>query len=96
MSSYYELVDNRRSHTRWHLGGPLDERGQEIDPWQFREGRPRFRRDLAQSRLLSDSYRADLDIGNANDKGDGSHPERRLCRRAWAPLRRTLAEPVRL
>ncbi len=40
MSSYYELVDNRRSHTRWHLGGPLDERGQEIDPWQFREGRP--------------------------------------------------------
>lgn len=39
MPRYYELMDNRRTHTRWHLGGPLDTQGQEIDPWQFREGR---------------------------------------------------------
>lgn len=53
MSRYYELKDNRRSHTRWHLGGPLDEQGNEIDPWQFRQGRflklegmPRFPLDI--------------------------------------------------
>jgi hypothetical protein len=38
MSRYYELKDDRRSHIRWHLGGPIDEQGQEIDPWQFRKG----------------------------------------------------------
>jgi hypothetical protein len=38
MLKYYELVDDRRSLSRWQLGGPLDESGREIDPWQFREG----------------------------------------------------------
>ena len=23
---------------RWHLGNPIDEQGQEIDPWQFKDG----------------------------------------------------------
>jgi hypothetical protein len=40
MPRYYELLDDRRSHTRWHLGTPLDEQGQELDPWQFFDGRP--------------------------------------------------------
>ena len=39
MISYYDLRDDRRSQTRWHLGNPLTEDGQEIDPWQFFEGR---------------------------------------------------------
>jgi hypothetical protein len=39
MPRYYEMMDNRRSQTRWHLGSPLDTQGQEIDPWQFDEGR---------------------------------------------------------
>lgn len=39
MPRYFELKDDRRSVTRWHLGGPVDEDGQEIDPWQFRQGR---------------------------------------------------------
>jgi len=38
VSRYYDLRDDRRSHTRWHLGSPLTEQGQEIDPWQFFEG----------------------------------------------------------
>lgn len=39
MTRYYDLRDDRRSQTRWHLGSPRDEHGQEIDPWQFFEGR---------------------------------------------------------
>jgi hypothetical protein len=35
MPRYYDLRDDRRSQTRWHLGTPLDERGQELDVWQF-------------------------------------------------------------
>jgi hypothetical protein len=38
MPKYYELFDDRRSTDRWHLGSPLDERGEEIDPWQFKDG----------------------------------------------------------
>ncbi|MFL5349149.1 MAG: imm11 family protein [Hyalangium sp.] len=38
MPRYYELMDDRRSLTRWHLGTPLDAAGQELDPWQFFEG----------------------------------------------------------
>jgi hypothetical protein len=38
MRRFYDLMDDRRSHTRWHLGGPVDAQGQEIDPWQFKEG----------------------------------------------------------
>jgi hypothetical protein len=54
MTRYYELLDDRRSAGRWHLGPPLDESGQEIDPWQFKEGRvlelggiPRFPLDVS-------------------------------------------------
>lgn len=39
MIRYYDLRDDRRSQTRWHLGSPLTENGEEIDPWQFFEGR---------------------------------------------------------
>jgi hypothetical protein len=38
MPKYYDLMDDRRSQTRWHLGSPLDEQGQELDPWQFFKG----------------------------------------------------------
>ncbi len=40
MSRYYDLRDDRRHPGRWHLGGPVDERGQELNPWQFFKGRP--------------------------------------------------------
>jgi hypothetical protein len=53
MPRYYELLDDRRSQGRWHLGPPVDARGEEIDPWQFKEGRalelggiPRFPLDV--------------------------------------------------
>jgi hypothetical protein len=53
MTRYYDLLDDRRSQGRWHLGPPLDERGEEIDPWQFKDGRtlelgciPRFPLDV--------------------------------------------------
>lgn len=53
MSRYFKLMDDRRSLTRWHLDLPVDERGQEIDPWQFDDGRvldlgcvPRFPIDI--------------------------------------------------
>ena len=39
MPRYYDLVDDRRSNTRWHLRSPVDESGRPIDPWQFFEGR---------------------------------------------------------
>jgi hypothetical protein len=39
VTRYYDLRDDRRSHTRWHLGSPLDEQRREVDPWQFFEGR---------------------------------------------------------
>jgi hypothetical protein len=39
MPRYYELVDDRRTHTRWHLRSPVDEQGQPIDPWKFFEGK---------------------------------------------------------
>ena len=53
MSRFFDLMDDRRSRKRWHLGSPLDDQGQEIDPWQFKEGRiidlnclPRFPLDI--------------------------------------------------
>lgn len=39
MPRYYELVDDRRSQTRWHLRTPVDGQGQPVDPWQFFEGK---------------------------------------------------------
>jgi hypothetical protein len=51
---YFDLWDDMRIAGRWHLEGPFDERGEELNPWQFKEGRaielegtPRFRPDLA-------------------------------------------------
>jgi hypothetical protein len=37
---YYRLWDEMRTPDRWHLDGPVDSRGQEIHPWQFKEGKP--------------------------------------------------------
>jgi hypothetical protein len=37
MPKYYELMDDRSSNKRWHLGAPRDEHGEEIDPWQFKD-----------------------------------------------------------
>ncbi len=49
---YFDLWDDMRLAGRWHLDGPLDERGKALNPWQFKEGRrlelegtPRFRPD---------------------------------------------------
>lgn len=39
MPRYYDLRDDRRHPGRWHLGGPSDARGQELNPWQFFKGR---------------------------------------------------------
>ena len=38
MARYFELMDDRRSPSRWHLGSPVDEHGQEIDFWLFKKG----------------------------------------------------------
>jgi len=53
MARYFELMDDRRSESRWHLGSPVDAQGQEIDPWQFKDGKvlelgciPRFPLDV--------------------------------------------------
>ncbi|HEX5746110.1 MAG TPA: DUF1629 domain-containing protein [Archangium sp.] len=53
MARYFDLMDDRQSLSRWHLGTPVDEQGQELDPWQFKEGRwlelgcvPRFPLDV--------------------------------------------------
>lgn len=39
MPKYYDFLDDRGAPGRWHLGSPVDERGEEIDPWQFEDGR---------------------------------------------------------
>lgn len=58
MTRYYDLLDDRRAPGRWHLGSPTDERGEELDPWQFKKGRlldlpsqPRFPLDIPGSPL---------------------------------------------
>ncbi|HYO72287.1 MAG TPA: DUF1629 domain-containing protein [Archangium sp.] len=38
MAGYFDLMDDRQSLTRWHLGTPVDAQGQEVDPWQFKQG----------------------------------------------------------
>lgn len=35
---YFELWDHRSTEDRWHLSSPVDENGEEIDPWQFKAG----------------------------------------------------------
>jgi hypothetical protein len=39
MSDYFELCSNMRIPGRWVLKSPVDALGQEVDPWQFSEGR---------------------------------------------------------
>lgn len=53
MPKYYDLLDDTRLPGRWQLGAPLDAKGEEIDPWQFKKGIilelgciPRFTLDL--------------------------------------------------
>jgi len=53
MSRYYDFLDDRRSSDRWHLASPVDEHGEDIDPWQFKKGKvvelgflPRFPLDV--------------------------------------------------
>jgi hypothetical protein len=48
MTRYFELRSNMRIPGRWVLKSPVDEHGQEVDPWQFSEGRVLS----LQSRLL--------------------------------------------
>ncbi|HVG62628.1 MAG TPA: DUF1629 domain-containing protein [Hyalangium sp.] len=36
---YFDLFDNMRIPERWALRSPVDEIGQEVDPWQFGKGR---------------------------------------------------------
>ncbi len=35
---YYDLLSNMRLRGRWVLADPVDEHGQEVDPWQFGRG----------------------------------------------------------
>jgi hypothetical protein len=35
---FFVLRDDMRIPDRWHLDSPVDERGEELDPWQFKEG----------------------------------------------------------
>jgi hypothetical protein len=37
--TYYELLSDMRLRGRWVLADPVDEHGQEVDPWQFGDGR---------------------------------------------------------
>jgi hypothetical protein len=37
---YFDLSDDVYVAERWQLGSPVDEHGQEVDPWQFTKGHP--------------------------------------------------------
>jgi hypothetical protein len=39
MTDYFELYSNMRIPGRWVLKSPVDEHGEEVDPWQFTESR---------------------------------------------------------
>ncbi|HYO72086.1 MAG TPA: DUF1629 domain-containing protein [Archangium sp.] len=39
MPRYYDLRDARQHPGRWHLGSPVDERENELNPWHFFKGR---------------------------------------------------------
>jgi hypothetical protein len=58
MPRYHDLLDDTRLPGRWQLGSPLDEQGNEIDPWQFKKGQvlelgcvPRFPLDISGNPL---------------------------------------------
>jgi hypothetical protein len=40
MPRYFRIRDHMSAPGRWLLNGPFDEHGGEIEPWQFKEGRP--------------------------------------------------------
>jgi hypothetical protein len=39
MTRYYDLWDDMRLPGRWHLKSPVDEQGNEVEPWQFKAGK---------------------------------------------------------
>jgi hypothetical protein len=39
-AKYFQIWEDMRIQNRWHLGPPVDSQGQEINPWQFKHGRP--------------------------------------------------------
>lgn len=45
---YFDLYDDMRIPERWALRSPVDEAGQEVDPWQFGKGRPLELRGMLQ------------------------------------------------
>ncbi len=49
MTGYFELYSDMRIPGRWVLQSPVDEHGEEVDPWQFTESRVLE----VQSKLLS-------------------------------------------
>jgi hypothetical protein len=53
MTRYFDMMDNMRLPGRWVLDGPFDEQGEEIDSWQFGEGR---RVELARTPCFSMSH----------------------------------------
>lgn len=70
---YFDLSDDLHIPGRWHVGTPVDERGQEVDPWQFTEGHSvqvsqRLKMPLRQSGIPLDFTLAGLDIPVVNAK----------------------------
>lgn len=58
MPRYFDLLDDTRIPGRWQLASPLDDRRNEIDPWQFKQGKvlelgcmPRFPLDIVGNPL---------------------------------------------
>lgn len=37
---YFKLTEDVQVPGRWYLGDPVDEHGEEVDPWMFTAGRP--------------------------------------------------------
>lgn len=64
---YFDLSDDLHMPGRWYLGTTVDELGQEVDPWQFTEGRSvrvheRLKMPLRQRGIPLDFTLAGLDI----------------------------------
>ena len=64
---YFDLTDDVYIPGRWHIDTPVDETGQEVDPWQFTEGhsvevRERLRMALQVAEKALDFTLAGLDI----------------------------------
>jgi hypothetical protein len=70
---YFDLSDDLHIPGRWHVGTTVDELGQEVDPWQFTEGRAvqvhkRMKMPLRQRGIPLDFTLAGLDIPVVNAK----------------------------